>query len=72
MQRNLEYTIYKTTFAGMNGAQPFKNIKTPRDLYTLPSDKKIFKPVKIDRAQQAKAVNRVKQNKQYQEWQQKT
>ena len=36
--RDLEFAIYNTCFAGMNGDRPFKKIKKPSDLYRLPSD----------------------------------
>ena len=71
-QRNLEFYLHRTTFAGMSGVQVFKDLKKPEDLYPLPSDKKNHKPVKIDRAKQALAIERVKQNKNFKQWQQKS
>ena len=38
-QRNLEFVIYNTTFAGINGEKVFKKIKKPEDLYMLTTDK---------------------------------
>ena len=37
-KRRIEFAIYNTCFAGMNGDQPFKKIKKPQDLYLLPSE----------------------------------
>ena len=70
MQRNLEFTIYKTTFAGMNGSQPFKKIRKPKDLYSLPSDKRKYKPIKIDKEQMRISVEKVKQSNKFKLWQQ--
>ena len=45
----------------MSGKQNFKNIKSPKDLFTLPQDSK-FKNriVKIDKKRQAASVERHK------------
>ena len=44
-KRRLEFAIYNTCFAGMNGDKPFKKLKKPEDLYKLPSEmiKKVAK-----------------------------
>ena len=55
--RNIEFTLYKTTYAGMNGEKVFKAIKKPQDLYRLPIDdtKKSFDGVfRKDLAEAAK------------------
>ena len=36
--RDLEYTLYATTFAGMKGEKVFKSIKKPTDLYLFPDE----------------------------------
>ena len=70
MQRNLEFYIHKTTFAGMSGVHPFKHVKKPKDLYPLSSDVKHHKPVIIDREQQKLSVDKVKQSTNFKIWQQ--
>ena len=72
LQRNLEFTLYNTTFAGMSGVKVFKSMKKPQDLYPLSSDNKNYKPIKIDKVEQAKAIEKVKQNKNFIQWQQKS
>ena len=69
MQRNLEFTMYNTTFAGMNGVKPFKKIRKPKDLYSLPSDKRNYKPIKIDKEQMRISVEKVKQSNTFKLWQ---
>ena len=70
LQRNLEFAIYTTTFAGMNGVQVYKKIKKPTDLYSLPSDNRIYKKIIIDREQQKLSVDKVKQMENFKKWQQ--
>ena len=36
--RNIEFALYNVQYGAMNGKKIFKNIKSPQDLYTLPSD----------------------------------
>ena len=72
LQRNLEFAIYTTTFAGMSGVQVYKGIKKPSDLYKLPSDKRNYKPIKIDKENLIKSVDKVKQSNNFKTWQQKT
>lgn len=58
MVRQLEFAIYNTTFAGMSGERPFKNIKKPKDLYTLPTDQ--TKVVRVDNEMAKVNVERMK------------
>ena len=59
ISRNIEYAIYSSAYAGINGTKVFKNIKKPSDIYPLNLDKK-RKPVKIDKERAEKAVNKMK------------
>jgi len=60
MVRQLEFAIYNTTFAGMSGERPFKNIKKPKDLYRLPTDQ--TQVVKVDNEMARANVERMKQH----------
>lgn len=60
MVRALEFATYNTTFAGMSGERPFKNIKKPTDLYRLPTDQKTV--VKVDNEKAKVAVEQMKQH----------
>lgn len=57
--RNIEFAMYNTQYGAMSGKKIFKSIKSPKDLYTLASDKN-NKPVPIDKKRQLIAVNRFK------------
>ncbi len=60
--RQLEFTMYATTFAGMSGEQVYKKIKRPVDLYKLPTDSYNLKPIKVDRVQASKDVENMKKH----------
>ena len=68
--RHLEFAIYTNAYAGMSGVKVNKNIKKPSDLYPLPSDKKVYKKIIIDREQQKLSVDKVKQSTNFKIWQQ--
>ena len=38
LNRNIEFAIYNSAFAGMNGEKVFKKYKKPSDLYKLSID----------------------------------
>ena len=59
LHRDMIFTMYNTTFAGMDGRKVFKEIKKPQDLYKLPTDTKVI-DVKIDPEAQRRAVERHK------------
>ena len=67
--RHLEFAIYTNAYAGMSGVKVNKNIKKPSDLYPLPSDRKVYKKVIIDREQQKLSVDKVKQMENFKKWQ---
>ena len=58
--RNLEFSLYNVQYNQMNGKKMFKNLKRPRDLYELASDKPIT-VVKPPREESEKAVNNMKE-----------
>lgn len=60
LNRQIEFAIYNTTFAGMSGERPFKNIKKPKDLYRLPTDQ--TKVVGVDNEMAKVNVERMKQH----------
>ena len=62
MQRNLEFAIYNTCYAGMSGAKVFKKYKSPEDLYRLPTDK-LEKPLSGEAANAALLASGLVQNK---------
>ena len=68
--RHLEFAIYTNAYAGMSGVKVNKNIKKPSDLYPLPSDRKVYKKVIIDREQQKISIDKVKQMENFKIWQQ--
>lgn len=61
-QRNLEFAIYNTTFAGINGEKVYRKIKKPEDLYRLPSDK-VEKPLSGEAANAALLASGLVKNK---------
>ena len=71
-QRNLEFYMHRTVFAGMAGVQVYGKIyKKPQDLYPLEGDNKLFEPVKIDVEQQRKTLDWVKKSKSFNKWHKK-
>ena len=60
--RQLEYTMYTTTFAGMSGEQVYKKLKKPLDLYKLPTDRYNLKPIKVDKVRASIDVENMKKH----------
>jgi hypothetical protein len=60
MVRALEFAQYNTTFAGMSGERPFKNIKKATDLYRLPTDQQVL--AKVDSVKAKADVERMKKH----------
>ena len=59
--RYIAYVTMISSINSMNGKSNFKHIKKPTDIFTLPQDNKSTgKVVKIDKQQQATAVERHK------------
>ena len=59
--RYIAYSTMISSINNMSGKQNFKSIKKPTDIFTLPQDRKsVGKIVKIDKKQQAIAVERHK------------
>ena len=54
--RYVAFTNYNSA-VGFGGGPPFKDIKRPKDLFTLDCDKVRAKAVKIDKERAAKHVN---------------
>lgn len=60
LTRQVEFALYNTTFVGMSGERPFKNIKKTTDLYRLPIDQ--VELAKVDKVQARGDVERMKQH----------
>ena len=69
--RNIEFAQYNVQYNQMNGKKVFKNIRSPKDLYALPSDRISTTPVKINKDRQKSAIEQMKSTTNYKQWRMK-